>query len=291
MAGLLAAVGWLLGGPTGVLWTFGAALLSLWLAPSPLPAQLLRAQGARPLHPAEAPGLHASVAELARRAKLGSAPPIYLVPAPVPQAFATGSGTETAIGVTPALLRLLHPREVLAVLAHEVSHLRRRDIRMMRVAAVVRSLTRTMAFVGLLLLAFNLPLLAATGQGVPWLAVALLLGAPWLVNLLGLALSRSRELDADLGAVALTGQPLVLASALLKLERASRGPWWMAVLTAELPSYLLTHPRTEERVARLRELARDERSSAGPPPPRSTPRGGTRRVVIPEWRRAPRPVW
>jgi heat shock protein HtpX len=287
MAVVLALVGWLLGGAVGVLWTIGLAALLAIFAPSVAPERLMRAQGARPLHPLESPGLHRAVEALAEKA--GVEPPrLYLVPMPVPQAFATTSEGRSALGLSPSLLSFLSPREVVAVLAHELSHVRHRDLWVMRLAETVRRMTRSLSMIGLFLVFLNLPLLLLAGTHVPWLAVAVLVVAPWAVGMLSLALSRSRELDADLGAVALTGEPLALASALAKIEAASRGPWWMRLFALDLPESLRTHPSTALRVARLREMARAGGTEPRPPEPRPPRRRGPR-VVHPDWIRGPRP--
>ncbi|HJL16287.1 MAG TPA: zinc metalloprotease HtpX [Sandaracinaceae bacterium LLY-WYZ-13_1] len=286
MGAVLALVGWLWAGGVGVLWTLALAALLAVLTPSVAPERLMRAQGARPLHPLEAPELHRAVQGLSERA--GIEPPrLYLVPMPVPQAFATTSHGRAALGVSPSLLRGLSPREVIAVVAHELSHLRHRDLWVMRLAETVRRTTRTLSFFGLLLLFFNLPLMLLAGVHVPWLAVLVLVVAPWAVGMLSLALSRAREHDADAGAVALTGEPRALASALAKIEAASRGPWWMRLFSVDVPESLRTHPSTAERIARLHEMAR----GAAPKPPRRPrpPRGGSTRAVRPIWIRGPHP--
>jgi len=233
----------------------------------------------------EAPGLTEAVGDMARRAGLSAPPAIYLVPLPVPQAFATFSGGRAAIGVSPSLLRTLTPKEVLGVLAHELSHVEHRDLWVMRLAETVRRLTRTMSTVGMLMLFFSLPMMWLAGIEVPLSAVVLLVAAPWAVGMLSLALSRSRELDADVGAVRLTSEPLALASALRKIESMSR-PWWAGFLAMEVPLWLRTHPSTEERVKRLEAMVDAGRPLSEPPPrPR---RRGEREVIVPVWRRPTR---
>lgn len=273
MVAVLGALGWLFGGPSGVLWSVAFAVLLAALLPAPSPARWLRSSGARPLRPLELTGLQRAVATLARDAGLERAPAIYLVPIPGPQAFATESGGERAIGISPSLLRVLTPREAVAVIAHELSHLRHRDLWVMRLAETVRRLTSAMSTVGWILLVLSLPLLLVSELSLPWLAILALAIAPRLVAMLSLALSRSRELDADVGAVALTGDPLGLASALVKIEASQRGPWWARLFTIELPESLRTHPSTRARVERLEEMAGARRRRPG-------------RVVEPIWRRA-----
>jgi heat shock protein HtpX len=287
MVTVLVLTGWLLGGPAGVAWTLAAAVLVAALGPTLHPSRLLRAQGARPLFRGEASWLQAAVTELGGRAGLPQVPRLYLVPAPMPQAFATEGAGELAIGVTGALFRVLERDEAVAVVAHEVSHLQHRDLWTSRLTHALRSLTRSMSFAGLLLLFLTLPLRWAAGVHVPLSAVLLLLAAPWAAGLLDLAVSRSRELGADVGAVRLGADPRALARALWKLERLT--PWWMRVL--EVPAAFRTHPPTEERIEALLAIDRDLRAGvaprrAGTAAPSRTARG----VIVPEWRR-PRVEW
>jgi len=247
-----AGIGYLIAGALGVVLTLGAGLLVGVLAPRPPMERALWRRGARRLY---APWLEDAVDRMSRRAGLEQTPVLLALPEPVPQAFATEGEHGPAIGVTPALLRHLHPREVVAVVAHELSHLRAGDLGLMRIVAVIASLTRSAAQIGLLLLLFSVPLAFAAGLSIPWLNVVVLLAAPWVLHLLSLALSRVREHDADAGAVELCGDPLALASALVKIERAARGPWWLDFFRVQVPERWQTHPRTEARVARLRELA------------------------------------
>ncbi|MCZ7679893.1 MAG: M48 family metalloprotease [Sandaracinaceae bacterium] len=278
LAAVLGAVGWLLGGWSGLAATAVVAIVLALITPLPHAERALRMQGARRL---SAPWLERAVADLARRAGLPEAPALWVVPIAAPQAMASAGHGRPALAVSPSLLAQLSPREVIAVLAHEISHLSHRDLGWMRIAEIVRALTRASAQVGLLLVLVNLPMMLLAGVHVPWLALLVLVGAGWAVNLLVLALSRAREHDADAGAVALTGDPLALASALRRIEALAR-PWWHALLHVELPERWRTHPDTERRVERLLEMAR------GPRPAPRTERAERPRVIIPEWRGARR---
>ena len=151
------------------------------------------------------------------------------------------------------------------MLAHELSHIRNRDLWLMMLADAIGRLTSLMSNAGLVLLVLNLPLVL-TGQAVtPWALVALLVLAPTATSLLQLALSRAREFDADLDAARLTGDPAGLASALAKLERRQGRFWEEVILPGRRmpdPSLLRTHPPSGERVRRLLELY----APAGPLP-------------------------
>jgi len=121
---------------------------------------------------------------------------------------------------------------------------------------VVGRVTSLMSFLGQILLFVLIPVSLFTGEGIPLLAVALLVFAPTISALLQLALSRTREYDADIAAVELTGDPRGLASALSKLER-QRGGWMQRLFVMRAPNWLMTHPSTHERIRRLMELERE----------------------------------
>lgn len=259
MGGLLALCGWVVGGPDGVvILGLGGALL-LMVAPSLPPAVMLRLVRARPVAPWQWPDIYDSLTELARRAELERVPVLYLVPSLVPNAFTLGGHGQSAIAVTEGLLARLDRRELLGVLAHEVSHIRHGDIRIMGLADMISRLTRLMSWLGALLLLLTLPLLASGGGAVPLPLVALLVASPTLSALLQLALSRTREFDADRDAARLTGDPLGLVSALEKMDAPAWGLWgriWMPRRQDQEPSLLRTHPATAERVERLLALTR-----------------------------------
>jgi heat shock protein HtpX len=154
------------------------------------------------------------------------------------------------------------------VLAHEISHIRSNDIWVMTLADTVSRLTGGLALMGQLLLFINLPLLLFGAAAISWWAILLLLFAPTISLLLQLALSRTREFDADMDAVEITGDPLGLASALRKLDRHQRGLWQRLLFPGRHTpdSWILsTHPSSEERIRRLAELAETKVPSAGAP--------------------------
>ena len=127
----------------------------------------------------------------------------------------------------------------------------------MGLADLVGRLTRVMTLFGLFLLSWRSRLWMSGATALPWLVIPLLVFAPQLTTLLQLALSRAREYDADLEAAGLTGDPAGLAAALAKLERFQRGMWEQILMPGYRlpePSLLRSHPPTEQRIARLREL-------------------------------------
>ena len=286
---LLALCGWLIFGPEGMIGLGLGAALGLWFSPQISPQMVLRLYSAQRIAPAQLPEVHQVVERLAERAGLERPPALYYVPSAMLNAFAVGQRDNAAIAVTDGLLRTLTLRELAGVLAHEISHIRNNDLWLMGLADMVGRLTQVMTSFGLVLVIFGLPLWLTGAAGLPLLLlIPLLVFAPQLALLLQLALSRAREFDADLDAAGLTRDPEGLASALIKLERFHQGFWERVLLPGRgqpEPSMLRTHPPTEERVARLRQLSAAPEARvpswadrAGPvefgrPPVLATPRG------------------
>lgn len=256
MVAVLALCAWVVAGAAGVGWVAIAAAILLAWRPTVSARWVLRAYGAQPLPPVAAPELHRLVAVLAQRAGLPAVPRLHYVPTRTVNAFAVGRPDESAVAITDGLLRALGGRELVAVLAHELSHIRADDLWVMTLADTVGRLTHALTYAGLLLLILGVPLLAA-GTATVLMVASVLVVAPTAVTLLQLALSRSREYDADLEAAALTGDPEGLARALQVLEHAE-GRIWERILVPHRrspdPLLLRTHPPTSERLRRLREL-------------------------------------
>ena len=255
---LLSVSAYVFAGAAGVVFAlvFGALTMAMALRVSP--AMVLSMYDARPVSYREFPLGVALVEELARRADLPSVPKLYAVPSEIMNAFAVGRRDDAAIAVTDGLVRRMTARELAGVLAHEMSHVANEDVKVMAFADMVSRFTSTMATVGMFSLVLNFLGFAGGYEAqVPWLAVTVLLASPTIGGLLQLALSRTREFDADLGAAILTGDPAGLASALAKLERAQRNFWDRLMLPGgRMPdaSVLRSHPVTEERIARLMAL-------------------------------------
>jgi heat shock protein HtpX len=241
----------------------GAALAAGFLLFNPAPGDVVfrYLYGAAPLTPASAPQLLSLVGALARRADLNRAPVVLLIPTPILQAMSAGSREAPSIAVTSGLLQTFPARELAAVLAHEIAHIRHGDMFVMRVAAGAGSMTRAMCTAGVFLVAAYFPVLWTSGALVSPGAIALLIGAPMVSDLLELSLSRRREFLADAGAVELTGDPMSLARALERIAQLQGDDWER--FTARGGRWLRwfrTHPTTAERIDRLTRMIAVPRS-------------------------------
>jgi heat shock protein HtpX len=229
----------------------------------------LRAIGAREVSPADAPGLHAMVERLCIQADLPK-PRIAIAPTPVPNAFAMGRSPRSAVVcATTGILELLDPHELEGVIAHELAHVKHRDVLIMTVASFFASIAAMVLQFGVL---FGGGRDREGGQ--PAFVVVLLVSAVVyaLSFVLMLALSRYRELVADRGAALVTGRPSALASALMKLsDGMQRVPQRDLRAAGELNAFFIvparakgsirsllsTHPPVEQRLAALARLEAD----------------------------------
>lgn len=265
---VLGFLGYVVAGTVGAVVLGGLTGLTLWLAPRPNTRRLMDYLGARPLRPGELPSLWQRVAALSRKAGLDRVPRLFTVDTNQLNAAAMGSERDPLIVVSTGLLRRLSERELTGVLAHEISHLANRDLRTLTLANRARSYAYIINRIGLLIVLFNLFIgIFGVVAHVSWLAIGAMLAAPMIVGILSLSLSRAREYHADMSAVALTGDPVGLASALRKLELA--GHTALENLFGDLlrprTDLLMTHPNTSSRIQRLLSLRWSSSSSLRSP--------------------------
>jgi heat shock protein HtpX len=267
MTVLLVTAGGMLGGQGGMMIAFFFALvmngISYWFSDK----IVLRMYRAKEVGPQEAPDLHRMVRELALRAQIPM-PKLYVIPEDAPNAFATGrNSNHAAVAVTQGIVRILDERELRGVLAHELSHVKNRDILVGTIAAAMAgavSMLANMAHWGMI---FGGRASDEREGGHPIVALLMIIIAPLAAMLVQMAISRSREFGADATGAAISGDPLSLASALGKLQRgAERIPMEANPATAHmfivnpltgggLMSLFSTHPPMEERVRRLEKMA------------------------------------
>ena len=235
-------------------------VIGLAVAAPKLPAEpMMRLFRAR-LLPADDTQISSLIEVLAWRAGLPQTPSLYLIPSLTLNAFATGTPQRPAIAITEGLMRRLSMREIAGVLAHEMSHIRNGDLWILGLADAAARILHALAILAVALAAYNVFAYLWGAAMIPWLAIAVQYLSPAGLNMLQLALSRTREFEADRLAVALTGDPVGLASALNRVEIHTGHVWEdltppFAARRVPQPSLLRTHPSASKRVARLQEPA------------------------------------
>lgn len=264
---LFMAIGGMIGGRTGMMLALvvavGMNFFSYWFSDQ----MVLKMYNAREVDETSAPRFYGMVKELAQRAQLPM-PRVYLIDEAAPNAFATGRSPEhAAVAATTGILNVLSERELRGVMAHELAHVKHRDI-------LISTVSATMAGAISMLANFAAFFGGRDSEGRPsnpiaGIAVAIL--APLAASLIQMAISRAREFEADRGGAEISGDPQALASALDKIHRYAQGiPLEAAEAHPETAQMMImnplsagglrglfsTHPATEERVARLMAMVR-----------------------------------
>lgn len=256
-AALLITACWPVFGAAGILLAGLAVAAVVGLALRLPPHTVMWLYGAQRSDPRALQQVDGLTAVLAERAQLPRPPVLYVIPSTLLSAFSVGTPDRSSIAVTEGLLRRLTMREIAAVLAHEMGHVRRGDLLVLGIADIVTRFAQALYYLGLGLAALNVFRLLTGEERISWLTVALLVLAPALLNLLQLLLSRTREFGADREGALLTGDPLGLASAISRLE-TSTGTFTDDLMPpvparkVPQPSMLRCLPPAEKRIARLR---------------------------------------
>lgn len=263
LTALFMFVGQALGGSSGMMTAFFLALAMNFFAYWNSDKLVLRMNGAREVSEGEAPELHALVAQLAQQAGIPK-PKVYVVENATPNAFATGRNPEHgAVAVTTGIMQALNRDELAGVLAHELAHIKNRDILIGSMAAVMAGAISHLATMAMF---FGGNRDGEGGGANPLVGLIAMLIAPLAASLIQLAISRSREYIADATGAAICGRPQALASALAKLSQYNaQRP--MEVNPASAQMYIVnplrggslaglfsTHPPMEERIRRLRAM-------------------------------------
>ena len=266
MTGLTLVLLWAgnaLGGQSGMtialILAFGMNAFSYWFSDK-LVLKMYRAQEASK---ADSPELYEMVRRMARKAELPM-PRVYIINQPQPNAFATGRNPDhAAVAVTTGILRMLDVDELEGVLAHELAHVKHRDILIGTVAATIAGAISYLAHMAQWAMIFGG---RDDDDGNPLVAIVMMIVAPLAAMLIQMAISRSREYAADAGGAKIAGNPRYLAHALKKLHSASQQiPMQAEPATAHMfivnplsgggfAKWFSTHPPMEERIARLERM-------------------------------------
>jgi heat shock protein HtpX len=262
MTGLTVLFVWLggqLGGKQGAVAAFviaaGMNFYSYWFSDK----MVLKRYRAQELHAEDGSGLYRMVAELADRAELPM-PKVYIIPEQTPNAFATGRNPQhAAVAATQGILKILNKDELAGVMAHELAHVKHRDILTSTIAAT---------FAGAITMLSQFARFGAGNRRQnPIAGVLLLIGAPLAAMIIRFAISRAREFAADAGGAEISGKPLALASALRNLQEGVRRTpladgnpahahlFIVNPFLGGMQKLFSTHPPTEERIDRLQRIA------------------------------------
>ena len=266
LTAMLVLIGGAIGGQQGMLVAFVVALamnfFSYWFSDK----MVLAMYGARPIEESQAPALYAVVRRLATRAQIPM-PRVYMIATDTPNAFATGRNPEhAAVAVTEGVLRILDQDELEGVLAHELSHVKNRDVLISTIAATLAGAITYLAHMAQWAAIFGGRRDDDEEGSSPIAMIAMAIVAPIAAMLVQMAVSRAREFQADATGARLAGRSWGLSKALEKLQMAQQvAPMDANPATAHLfivnplsgqafMNLFSTHPPLEERIARLRAM-------------------------------------
>lgn len=271
---ILMAIGGVVGGQNGAMAMFLISLAINFYTYWNSDKMALRAYNAQPLSESQVPELYELVRELCRKAELPM-PRLYVIPTDVPNAFATGRNPEhAAVAVTEGILSMLNRDEIAGVISHELSHVKHRDTLIMTLSASIATAISYIANIAQWAAIFGTARDEDGNRSNPITLIVTIVVAPLAASLIQFALSRSREYMADASGARISGKPLALASALLKLDDyahhrvipdakpATSGLFIINPLAGVggMANLFSTHPSTEERVKKLREIAAEMHS-------------------------------
>jgi heat shock protein HtpX len=275
LTALVVWIGQMVGGPQGAVMALIFAgvmnFFSYWFSDK----IVLKMYGAQEVSAADDPELYGIVRDLATRGGLPM-PKVYIIPEDTPNAFATGRNPEhAAVAVTAGIRRILNKRELAGVLAHELTHVKNRDILVSSIAATLAGAITYLAHMaqwGMMFAGSRSRDDEGGGSNIFGLLFMMIV-APIAAMLIQMAVSRSREYMADTGGAKISGDPLALASALRKLHMGAQNiPLQVSDATASSTAHMFivnplsgaglanlfsTHPAMEERIARLEAMAKD----------------------------------
>ncbi|MBI4682120.1 MAG: zinc metalloprotease HtpX [Nitrospirae bacterium] len=263
---MLVFIGGLLGGKSGMtfalIMAFGINFITYWFSDK----IVLKMYKAKPVNESEAPELYNMVRRLSQRAQLPM-PKVYIMEQDQPNAFATGRNPEHGVvAVTTGIMRILTREELEGVLAHELAHIKHRDILVSTVAAAIAGAISYLAQMAQWAMIFGGGRSDDDEGGSPIASIVMMIVGPIAAMLVQMAISRSREYGADAGGARIAGNPMYLSSALKKLDMASKqipmnanpATSHMFIVNPLTGGGILklfsTHPPMEERIARLESM-------------------------------------
>ena len=267
---LLVFVGAAIGGRSGMIFAFAMAVLmnfgTYWFSDK----LVLRMYGAQPVSESQAPELYSIVRTLVQKAGMPM-PKVYIIPEETPNAFATGRNPEHAVvAVTQGIMRILSREELAGVIGHELAHIKHRDMLTGTIVATIAGAISMLAQMAQWAMIFGGGSRRDDDEGgSPIAALVMMIVAPIAAMLIQMAISRTREYEADKGGAGLSGNPMGLANALLKLERGNQVIPMADAKPATAHMFIVnplhgggllrlfsTHPPIPERVKRLEAMAR-----------------------------------
>lgn len=280
LTGLFLAVGYAMGGKSGMIIAFVLALGTNAFAYWNSDQMILSMYDAREVQRGDSPDFYDLIAELARNGGLPM-PRVYVINSPQPNAFATGRDPEhAAVAATTGLLEMMSREQVAGVMAHELSHVKHRDTLIMTVTATIAGAIGMVANLFAFGAMFGGSRDNEEGGGLGGLgALAMMILAPLMASVVQMAISRTREYDADAEGARICGHPLWLASALGRLEEAAhhirypeadRHPGTAHLFIVNplagsgMDNLFSTHPSMENRIARLERMAGGPVNAAPP---------------------------
>jgi heat shock protein HtpX len=256
---LLCLAAYLIYGVFGILFVLFVWITTVFLVSILKPNVIAKLYNARKVNENELPKLYALVNILSEKADLEKAPDVYYIPYSEPIILSASLKDNAAIAVSGGMLQLLDYDEMYGVLAHEISHIKNRDIWVMQITDIASRLATFVAYIGQVLMIVLLPVLL-DDLVFFWMLFIVLAAIPPITKLMQLSLSRVREYAADLDSVMLTGSPKYLINALYKINSIEESviyklfnPFYKP---AE-PSLLRTHPSTKNRIKKLNDLEED----------------------------------
>lgn len=253
----IGAIGWSLFNTDGFIWFTAISSIIIFFLPDYFSKIILKAYATRPILTCDSPSLFSITEQIWNEAGFHNPPKLFYLPSSIVNAFIIGRKNNYYLIVSDGLLKELSTREIAGIIAHETAHIKNFDMDVIGYADISSLISWWYLLTGQLILFLNLIFLIFTDFNIPWLVPIVLIISPWINSNLQFILSEQRDMDADIEAIRLTGDPLGLASALEK--RKIESSLWERILFPGIktpePSILRTHQDIQARIQKLYSLA------------------------------------